>query len=195
MPEIEIRPALASDIPALIALDHNYFSDHIWQLEISTNMEETPMIQKGYGIQFRQVRLPRQVRVEYPRDPRALTDTWKQRSIAPAALLVAILEGEPIGYTSLAPAAYASLASPLSMWITDLVVSRPLRHRGIGSALALAAMEWADHMESQNLIVEMQPKNYPAIQLAQKLGFEFCGYNDRHYAQNEIGIFFGKLLR
>jgi len=49
-------------------------------------------------------------------------------------------------------------------------------------------------MESHNLVLEMQPKNHPAIQLALKLGFEFCGYNDRHYVNHEIGIFFGKSL-
>jgi RimJ/RimL family protein N-acetyltransferase len=41
----------------------------------------------------------------------------------------------------------------------------------------------------------MQPKNYPAIQLALKLGFELCGFNDRYYANHEIGIFFAKSLR
>ena len=30
MPEIQIRPVKAADIPALAALDHDYISDHVW---------------------------------------------------------------------------------------------------------------------------------------------------------------------
>jgi ribosomal protein S18 acetylase RimI-like enzyme len=45
------------------------------------------------------------------------------------------------------------------------------------------------------MVLEMQPKNYPAIQLAQKLGFDFCGYNDRYYANRDIALFFAKGLR
>jgi hypothetical protein len=31
--------------------------------------------------------------------------------------------------------------------------------------------------------------------MAQKLGFEFCGYNDRYFANRDIGLFFAKSLR
>jgi hypothetical protein len=41
----------------------------------------------------------------------------------------------------------------------------------------------------------MQPKNYPAICLAQKLGFDLCGYNDRYFANQDIALFFAKNLR
>jgi len=185
MPEIEIRPANSSDIPALIALDHHYTSDHVWQMEVSYGHGEGPTSESIRTISFRQVRLPRSVRVEYPRSPRHLADEWTQR----AGLLVAVLEERPVGYISL----MLNIA-PLTAWATDLVVDRPVRRKGIGSGLLLAALEWAVHMESQHLILETQPKNYPTIQLALKLGFELCGFNDRYYAQHEIGIFFGKSL-
>jgi GNAT superfamily N-acetyltransferase len=185
MPEIEIRPAIASDIPSLIELDHNYYTDHVWQLEVTTGLSADPLNEQVQAVSIRQVRLPRQVRVEYPYPPQALTEDWRERS----GLLVALLNAQPIGYASL----MLNIA-PFTTWVTDLVVSQPLRRQGIGNALLLASLEWASHMESQNLVLEMQTKNYPAIQLALKKGFEFCGYNDRYYSNHEAGIFFGRSL-
>ena len=34
MPEIEIRAANTDDIHALTALDHNFASDYVWQMDI-----------------------------------------------------------------------------------------------------------------------------------------------------------------
>lgn len=178
MPEIEIRPAIASDISGLVALDHHYTSDHVWQMDFNHDWEAGQVMAT-----FRQVRLPRAVRVEYPRSPRSLEVEWAQRS----AILVAVLAGQPVGYAGLALG-----RAPYTAWMTDLVVDRPVRGKGIGTGLALAATEWAASMQCRNLAMEMQPKNYPAIQFASRLGFEFCGYNDLYYPNHEIGIFFCK---
>ena len=59
MPEIEIRPAIASDISDLVALDHHYTSDHVWQMDFNHDWEAGQVVTT-----FRQVRLPRAVRVE-----------------------------------------------------------------------------------------------------------------------------------
>jgi ribosomal protein S18 acetylase RimI-like enzyme len=179
MPEIEIRPATASDLPALIALDHNYTSDFVWQMEITSEDGQV-------GVNFREVRLPRSVRVEYPRLPATMADDWHLRS----GLLVAILADEPVGYISLMLG-----IAPLTTWVTDLAIQRRVRRQGIGSLLLLAAQEWGLQHETRHLILEMQTKNYPAIHMAQKFGFDFCGYNDRYYANHDIGLFFGKTLR
>jgi ribosomal protein S18 acetylase RimI-like enzyme len=179
MPEIEIRPADEADIPALIALDHNYSSDYVWQMELQ--QEEEGQV----AVSFRQARLPRSVRVEYPRSPRKLAADWAERS----GLLVASLQEEPIGYASLMLG-----VAPLTTWVTDLVVHRRLRRKGIATALLMAADEWGAQHKTDHLLLEMQPRNYPAIRLAQKLGFEFAGYNDRYYANHDIGLFFAKSL-
>jgi ribosomal protein S18 acetylase RimI-like enzyme len=185
MPKIEIRPAIESDLPYLTALDHNYSSDYVWQMEIhrsESGLGETSQIQVG----FREIHLPRSVRVEYPRTPQKLADDWRQRD----GLLVALHESEPIGYASL-----MLDVAPLTAWITDLVVKRRLRRQGIGSALLLSAQAWGLQHECRNLVLEMQSKNFPAIQLAEKLGFDFCGYNDRYFANHDIALFFAISLR
>ena len=179
MPEIEIRPAVQQDIPVLVSLDHDYVSDHVWQMDISQD-------EKDMRINFRQIQLPRSVRVDYPRPPQELLADWQNRS----AVLVAVLDGQVIGYASLMLG-----CAPLTTWVTDLAVLRRLRRQGIASALLLAAQQWARQKSSLRLVLEMQPKNYPAICMAQKLGFDLCGYNDRYYTNHDIALFFAKAVR
>ncbi len=179
MPEINIRPGNAADIAALIAIDHNYTSDSVWQMELKVDEGQV-------NVRFRETRLPHSVRVEYPRLASRLEQDWEQR----AGVLVALLDDIPVGYISL----NLDIA-PVTAWVTDLVVLRRLRRQGIGSALLLAAQEWGENHDCRRLVLEMQPKNYPALQMARKLGFDFCGYNDRFFANHDIGLFFAKSLR
>jgi ribosomal protein S18 acetylase RimI-like enzyme len=179
MPEIQIRPAKSDDIPTLMSLEHNYASDYVWQMDIQRDENQTSVI-------FRQAKLPRSVQVMYPRNPKNLADEWTQRD----GILVATSEGEIVGYSCL-----MQNMAPRTTWITDLVIARRLRHRGIGTALILASQDWALQKNSRRAILEMQPKNYPAICMAQKIGFELCGYNDHYYANNDIALFFSKWLR
>lgn len=181
MPKIQIRPAIEEDIVKLIALEHDYSSEYVWQME--TRQEDDGEIR----VHFRTVHLPRSTKVEYPRSRGTLPVDWMRRS----GLLVAELSaGEVIGYASL------SLdAAPATTWTTDLVVARRVRRQGIGSALVLAAQEWARQHGSNRLVLEMQPKNHPMISLSTKLGFYFCGYNDRYYLNHDIALFFAKPVR
>ena len=177
MPEIEIRPAVETDIEKIVALDHSYTSENVLQMDL---LNEAGQI----GARFRDVRLPRFVRVEYPRSSNMLMKDWKERS----GILIAALSKTPVGYVIL-----KEEVAPLTTWVTDLVVAPNLRRRGIGSALLLAAEDWAvAHGKTRRLVLEMQPKNYPAIRLAEKLGFDFCGYNDHYYANNDIALFYEK---
>lgn len=183
MPEIQIRPAVAENIPYLVELDHDYVSEYVWQMEVQQADEgQLPMI----GINFRQVRLPRTVKVDYPRPRHALMDDWAQR----AGLLVALQNEALIGYCGL----MLELA-PQIAWMSDLAVTRRARRQGVGSALVLAGLEWARQHGFQRLVLEMQPKNYPGICMAQKLGFEFYGYHDRYFPNQDIALFFGRTAR
>ena len=179
MPEIEIRPAASDDIKSLMALEHNYASNYVWQMEIQRDEHKM-------GVIFREAKLPRSVQVMYPRNPQTLADEWTKRD----GILVASSAGELVGYSCL-----MQNMAPKTTWITDLVVVRRLRRQGIGTALILASQEWALKKNSRRAILEMQPKNYPAITMAQKLGFELCGYNDHYYTNHDIALFFSKWLR
>jgi GNAT superfamily N-acetyltransferase len=160
MPEIEIRPAVPEDIDVLTKIDHSYTSDHVWQMD--------PQFASGQtGAVFREVRLPREAKV-----------------------VVAVLSGEPVGYTSL-----VENMMPITTWVMDLAVLPKLRRQGIGSALMLAALDWTGaQTKSQRLILGMQTKNFPGINMAQRLGFDYCGYIDHFYTNRDIAIFFTKWI-
>ena len=178
MTEINIRPAISTDIPKMVALDHNFATDHVWQMTMDLTEIQTQ-------VSFREVRLPREVHVNYPRSTRAIMDDWTKRD-----LLLLAEEGDEVrGYISLQLG-----KAPASAWMEDLNVDRVHRRKGIGSNLVLAAQDWCGRKRVHRLTMEMQPKNYPAIQFAYKLGFEFSGYNDQYYRDQEIAIFFSSYI-
>lgn len=176
MPQIEIRPATAADSAALTNLEHFYQTPYVWQMERLTEEGQT-------SVAFREVRLPRMVRVEYPRP--VDMDMGGQKVV-----LAAFLEGVGVGYVGL-----SENKAPTSAWVSDLVVGERHRRQGIGSALLLAAQEWASERRLRRMILEMQSKNYPAIRMATKLGYEFCGYHDHFYSNQDIALFFACYLR
>ena len=178
MIKMNIRPAISTDIPKMIGLDHNYTTDHVWQMTMDLTEVQTQ-------VSFREVKLPREVHVNYPRIYYNLADNWTDRNL----LLLAEEDEIILGYISV----QLGLA-PASAWIEDLVVDRLQRRKGIGSTLILAAREWCGKKRFHRLTLEMQPKNYPAIHFAYKLGFEFSGYNDQYYRDQEIAIFFSTYI-
>jgi GNAT superfamily N-acetyltransferase len=180
MPEIEIRPAAPADITALVELDHSFTTDHVWQMEFHHERDIGQI-----DLKFRRVRLPHSVRYDYHRPVRSLIDDWSQFS----GLLVATIKEKPVGYSSLILDRVTN-----ATWVPDLIVDKVQRRKGIGRALVLSAADWAATKESRILVLEMQPRNGPAIEMALKLGFEFCGYNDFYYPVNETGFFFRKSI-
>jgi RimJ/RimL family protein N-acetyltransferase len=176
----EIRPASASDIPRLIALDHSSTSDYVWQLELRREAGQV-------AANFREVRLPRSVEVRYPRNPSSLADEWMRRDVT----LVAVDDdGVPIGYLC----AMAEQASAVA-WVTDLAISPLQRRKGAASALLTATQAWALERGVRRLILEMQSKNQAYIRLAQKFAYEFCGYNDQYYLTQDVALFFGRAIK
>ena len=174
MDNLTVRQAISSDIPDLVKLDHDYSSDHVWQMGISRGPDEV-------GVVFREVRLPRPMRVSYPRDPARLPDEWTRWP----ALLVAEAGEMRLGYLAmtLGPAAGAG-------WVCDLVVGSLHRRQGVGTQLLVYAREWCRQRKLSGMFLEMQSKNFPAISLARKLGFAYAGYSDRYYADQDIALFF-----
>lgn len=171
---VHVRPAVSSDISALAELDHGFSTDHVWQMGYQGGVE-------GASIQFQEVRLPRPMRVRYPRDPDRLIDEWTHK----LNLLVSEVEDELTGYLAL-----ESGPAPGSAWITDLVVDLRYRRQGHGTGLLRAARRWSAERDYRTLFLEMQSKNYPAISLARKLGFGFAGYSDHYFPDQDIALFF-----
>jgi hypothetical protein len=80
MPEIEVRALLVTDLPSMQAIDHDYVSDHVWQMNVQEETGASPTDLQIH-VNFRQVHLPRSVHVVYPRSAAALAEDWKKRVI------------------------------------------------------------------------------------------------------------------
>ena len=87
MPQIHIRPAIAEDIPVLMQIPHHSQAPIVWQMEKFEEEGEETVI-------FRQVRLPRPARLDYPRPSTYLEKGWTEFT----TMAVAQLNGDLVGY-------------------------------------------------------------------------------------------------
>ena len=179
MTDLDVRPTIATDLPRLMGMDHAVTSDHVWQLELRRDSGQMLAT-------FREVRLPRPIELAYPHDPFALADEWRRKSL----MLTAFTGTEAVGYICLVERVGASVA-----WVTDLVVAPAARRRGVASTLLTAAQGWAMERGNRRVMIEMPSKNHAAIRMAQKHGYEFCGYNDHYYLTQDVALFFAKALK
>jgi ribosomal protein S18 acetylase RimI-like enzyme len=176
---VTVRDAREEDLPACLQIDLSYETDYVWQMDVR---DDTGAIAIG----FRTVRLPRPMRVIYPREATALTLAWKKRD----CFLVAETSGVVRGYLTMRfdPA-------PSGAWITDIAIGRSWRRQTLGTTLFAEAYQRAKEQKLRHLTVETQTKNYPGICFCQKHGLNFCGFNDRYYPNQDIAIFFGQNVR
>jgi ribosomal protein S18 acetylase RimI-like enzyme len=177
MADFEIRNTVSTDLARLSALDHTIDTDYVWQLDLH---RDTGQVQ----ISLREVRLPRTIRLDHPRPAKELPDTWHLRP-----MLSAMSGMEAVGYIR-----FSDVIVPHAVWITDIVVGKPLRRQGLSRKLISAAEAWGLQRGMRRAIVEVQSKNAPAIRMVQKFGFEFCGYNDQYYSTRDVALFFARSI-
>ncbi|MFC2023549.1 GNAT family N-acetyltransferase [Chloroflexota bacterium] len=174
-----VRPAGLPDLNACLALDHGFVTDHVWQMAVSE-------VDSGVTMTFQTVRLPRHMEVPYPRDLEQLVEDWQRAE----GFMVAEVDGEIRGYVDLVTQRWQQLG-----WVSNLAVDRDYRRRGIGTELIQHARQWAWEQDLHTLSVETTTKNYPALSFYQKLGFNFCGFNDHYYTNQDIAVFLVQTLR
>jgi GNAT superfamily N-acetyltransferase len=191
-----LRAATLADLDACIALDADSQTDHVWQME---EREEN----RGILVRFQTIRLPRAMRVTYPRRRDDLVSCWENGSLVlvisdkpsvdkEAGLDGSLQDGEQprvYGYCQLDTLAWQGVG-----WISHLIVDRRHRGRGIGAAMLKAAILWGRKSGLRRLMVAVQTKNYPGISFCQKFGFVFSGFNDHYYPNRDIALFFSLRL-
>lgn len=176
-----IRDAIPADVSACLDLNHDYETEHVWQMRLQQTVS-------GSQVTFRKERLPRRLTVTYPADKRRL-----ELALAPETCFLIAQDRET-----------QDIHGYLTMWINpvyyhatihDLVVSRPFRRAKVGSSLLRIARMWAQEQYTKRLYIETQTKNFPAIQFCQAKGFTFCGFNDHYFPDQDIAVFFSQTLR
>lgn len=179
-----VRQATPADLPACQAVDASYQTFQVWQMRLQ---REDPLGSKDEGlyIAFRPVRLPRPIVLTPPSQQERLVVEWQYRD------LTLVLEDESTlyGYLGMEVRFGQRLG-----WVDVVAVSPEKRRQGWGSKLIREALDWGRARGLRAIVVETQSRNAPAIALAQQMGFSFSGYNEQHYREAEIALFFTFLL-
>ena len=171
---MRVRRADRRDIDACTRLDASFQTHTVWAME--TRWEGK---RKLSGFQVR--RLPRVLTLHPPLDPDDLHADWRNGDLFLVAEEAQVVVG------------YLDMLTPrrLGTGLVQSIVVRPdFRRRGVGSALLRTSMNWAKHNGLQGLCMDVQSRNYPAIQFLQKNGFVHSGYNDRYYPTQDVALFF-----
>jgi ribosomal protein S18 acetylase RimI-like enzyme len=174
-----VRPVTLADLNVCLSLEHACVTDHVWQMKVDEAESEV-------CVTFQTMRLPRTMQAAYPRNLDQLTEDWQRGE----GFLVAEVDEEVRGYVDM-------LARPWQRmgWVANLAVDRGYRRQGIGTALMRRARQWARQQGLRVILAEATTKNYPALCFYRKLGFEFCGFNDHYYTNQDIALFFVQELR
>lgn len=174
-----VRMAELVDLNLCCKLDGSYTTDYVWQMQAHEN-------ERVVELRFDTVRLPRPMKVAYPRHSDELLPNWRQGE---CFLVAADASGQPVAFLDMTAQTWHDVG-----WIRNLVVHRNYRRQGVATTLLRAARHWALDNELSKMMLETQTKNYPAIRFAQKHRFVFCGYNDRYYRNGDIALFFSLTL-
>lgn len=173
-----VRQATLADVNSCLQLDHSCITDHVWQMKMHESESELE-------VTFSAVRLPRQMRADYPRDLEQVMEHWQQQ----AGFLVAEVDGEVRAYIDVVPQPWQQAG-----WVANLAVEPAYRRRGLATGLLRQAGRWAKEQGLRSLLAEATTKNYPAICFYQKRGLRFCGLNDHYYPNQDIALFFVQTL-
>lgn len=172
---MQVFAAELADLNQCHLINGNFTTDYVWQMQTHTSGPRT-------DIRFDRVRLPRPMQVAYPRATDELLDHWQQEG---CFLVTRSTQDEVAAFIDAQPRQWQEV-----LWVHNLIVDRRFRRQGHASALLKAAVQWARHEHLHKIMLEMQTKNYPAIALAQKHGFQFCGFNERYYTNGDITLYF-----
>ncbi len=180
---IVIRDGLETDIASCTALDHTYETDTVWQMQ--SHHED---YRDEWEITLRLERLPRVIEVTYSPDENRLRATLPPHH----CFIVAVSrdQTEIFGYLTM----HNDIIRHIGQ-IEDIVVARALRRHDIGKRLVNAARQWAKEHQITRLTLHTQTKNVPAITFCQRIGFQFCGFNDRYFPNQDIAVFFSQSIR
>jgi ribosomal protein S18 acetylase RimI-like enzyme len=179
MPEIEIRPAVSSDIPELMRFDHTVETTHIWQM--ASTKDEHQM-----DFHFVESRLPRPLRLAYPKRFEELADNWTKHNL----FLTARMNGNLAGYLILSIDYETKIAL-----ITDLVVNTPVRNQGIASGMVISVINGLRNKGLRKLSIAVPVRNHAAISLVKRLKMDFNGFIDHYFINQDGALFFSMSVR
>ena len=171
---VTVRLAEPEDRLTCSHLNGDYQTTYVWQMHFQEQAHRVQAV-------FNQVRLPRSVVAQYPYQQPELLRFFEQESF----LLVACYEEQVVG-------CLGGVGDDLRgvFAVDNLIVDQTVRRRGIGKLLWQTMRTAAGRQGYQRITIALQTKNDPAIRFAQKMGFAFCGYNDKYFPNGDIALIF-----
>lgn len=174
-----IRTLRDGDLEACSDIDLSYETTTAWQMDEYQEGGE-------WHICFREIRLPRKLRIRHSASAGELLKSWEKRD----RFWVAVERREIIAYLGLDLDPARREAQ-----IVDLAVAPEFRRQGVATQLLRRATEWCFRQRVDQLILVCSLRAYPAIGFALKHRFAFSGYQDAYWPGQEVALFFRQRLR
>lgn len=95
--------------------------------------------------------------------------------------IIAKLETEIVGFAGIIDTVY-------QMEITNIVVKKIYRNKGIGNILLNKLISISKENNKNEIILEVNENNMPAIKLYEKNGFKKCGLRKKYYNNTDNAI-------
>jgi len=178
-----IRPLQAADVLRMAHLDFEFTST--WALALEKEVT-------GLAVTWRLV--PR--RLEQPYRSSAFGPTEQEWAELEQNLTNGLREGfvvdqdgQPVALVELGVENWRSVGV---VW--NLLVHRPCRRQGIGTALLHAAIDWGRKRSLRALMLEAQTNNWTALRFYRRMGFVPGGVDDHFYTNwdreaGEVALF------
>ena len=176
MAKLKILMATRAHMEKMMAMDHRVNSVYSYRLQ--TNPDSL-----GGSFTFQRVKLPREVTIKYPRDENSLLRSWADADMIYAGMLDDLL----VAYVTL-----EAKTLPKTARVCDLVVTPEVRLNGVATTMLAACEDWTTKKHLDRVLIEIAMRNYPAINLAKKCGYEQCGFLDQYFPNSDPALFFEK---
>lgn len=169
-----IRPLAPGDIPHLAGLDYEITSPHVLVLE-----KEEQGLEATWRLRWQDLKPPFRSTGFSP-TPQEWAALRRNLAAGRREGFVAEVERQPVALIELELQAWRNVG-----FIWNLLVHRPYRHQGIGSALIQAAVAWAQGHRLRALALETQTNNWVALNFYHRMGFRLCGLDDHYYTNRD----------
>lgn len=203
---LSFRPGTSVDVEACVALSHICETDRVWQMTLNA-ADPTQQIQVGFRVE----KLPRNITLTYPVDPRHLHDdpdtgrlfVVARPYVAPQPITPIDPESPDVPLTLPPPpprppiigyvVAHYDAIHRLA-WLDDVCVAEQYRRQKIAARLVDGVTQWAREEGATRFLTAIPTKHAPMMALCQGMGMTFCGYNDQFFLNHDIAVLFGLSL-
>ncbi len=174
-----VRTVRDEDWEACLEVDATYETNTAWQMEEHISSGE-------WRVTFREIRLPRTLRIRPTTPPEDLLSDWQRRD----QFWVAVERRQVIGYLGLDIDQDRHQAR-----VTELVVTPEHRRKGVASELLEHAQVWCLRHRIHQLVLVCSLKAQPGLAFALSHGFSFCGFQDGYWPGQEMALLLRQRLR